>query len=491
MEQIKFYTAKNGQETCSINNINIHSSYDPDKESSRFVDAIDTSINPAIILITEPGLSYCIKFLRIKFPKTKLIAIRYSNSFEKYNENWDYVFNFYDYNCEQKIYSELSNKFTDEEICSALFLSWQPSSKIYQNNEKIIWEVIKKLVIKSRTVLFTRSYFSSRWLINQINFCKNIKNIYTIKKGSSNVIITASGPSLKTSLPFIQKNRNNFFLIAVSSSVKTLLHNKIIPNLIITTDGGWWAKKHIESINNFDIPIALPLEANIQKKFLQTKKIIPLKYSDGIETNLLDICKINSYNAERNGTVSGTALDFALSITTGKIYFFGLDLATSKGYQHTQPNSIEVFNTIYDNRIKTKELRSFKSEINTEALEIYKEWFQNKSESLNNVFRVSNNYNYNNNLGKINDINIQDVEINNINDIEILNSSCNNFDSKQSIQDFINKNYTTENWKKEFFPTEYIAYEKSIDSDEKKSRLNQIEEKNNKLYKKIWKILNE
>ena len=97
MEQIKFYTAKNGQETCSINNINIHSSYDPDKESSRFVDAIDTSINPAIILITEPGLSYCIKFLRIKFPKTKLIAIRYSNSFEKYNENWDYVFNFYDY----------------------------------------------------------------------------------------------------------------------------------------------------------------------------------------------------------------------------------------------------------------------------------------------------------------------------------------------------------------------------------------------------------
>ena len=33
MEQIINYNAKNGQETCSINNINIHSSYNPEKEA--------------------------------------------------------------------------------------------------------------------------------------------------------------------------------------------------------------------------------------------------------------------------------------------------------------------------------------------------------------------------------------------------------------------------------------------------------------------------
>ena len=74
MEQIINYNAKNGQETCSINNINIHSSYNPEKEAERFVNLIEATINPSIIFITEPGFSYCAKYLKQRFPNSKLMT---------------------------------------------------------------------------------------------------------------------------------------------------------------------------------------------------------------------------------------------------------------------------------------------------------------------------------------------------------------------------------------------------------------------------------
>ena len=80
MEQIINYNAKNGQETCSINNINIHSSYNPEKEAERFVNLIEATINPSIIFITEPGFSYCAKYL-----KQRLHDLVYE--YNRYNTN--------------------------------------------------------------------------------------------------------------------------------------------------------------------------------------------------------------------------------------------------------------------------------------------------------------------------------------------------------------------------------------------------------------------
>ena len=492
MEQIIYYNAKNGQETCSINNINIHSSYNPDKEAERFVNLIEAKINPSIIFITEPGFSYCAKYLKQRFQHSKFIAIRYTNLFNKYDSEWDLCLYLSETTKEHELKSKFYELFTDEEICSSLFLSWQPSSKVFIENEKIFWKLIKEIVIKSRTVLFTRSYFSSRWILNQINFCKHLKEIYSIQKGTCNIAITASGPSLKTTLPYIKKNRENFFLIALSSSIVTLINSQIIPDLIITTDGGWWAKKHLECLKNYNIPIAIPSEANIQKEYFSTQKIIPLNYTDGIDSKILQSCNIQSIPAVRNGTVSGTALDLALSLTKGKIYFFGLDLSSSKGFQHSQPNMLELHNSPFDYKISPKEYRIFKTELNCESLKIYEEWFKIKSEKIyDRVFRVSNNYPYSNKLGKILDININDVELNSKIDINVFKTNTTVTNVIEKIKTYIKSNYFTDEWKKELFPTEYIAYKKAISEDEQKEKELQLNNKNEKLISKIWKILNE
>ena len=84
--------------------------------------------------------------------------------------------------------------------------------------------------------------------------------------------------NMKQVLKNIKKYRENFFLIAVSSLLSVLLYNKIFPDLVISTDGGFWAKKHLE-LNGGDLKklkntvFALTDEANCPKDILQNPEI--------------------------------------------------------------------------------------------------------------------------------------------------------------------------------------------------------------------------
>ena len=81
MQDVQFFDSKSGDKTCSINSIRLHSSYDPVKEAQRYVSSLDINFVPSLIVVTEPALSYCAYFLRKRFPKTILVAIRFSNLF--------------------------------------------------------------------------------------------------------------------------------------------------------------------------------------------------------------------------------------------------------------------------------------------------------------------------------------------------------------------------------------------------------------------------
>ena len=126
----------------------------------------------------------------------------------------------------------------------------------------------------------------------------------------------------------------------------------------MTTDGGFWAGEHLKKLLKHDIPVAMSSEAFCSKNLLNKLSVLPLIYGEGISKELTKASGINSKSAIRNGTVSGTALLFAFQYSTKNIFFCGLDMANQTGFQHTQPNELELNNSLYDNRIKNKETRS-------------------------------------------------------------------------------------------------------------------------------------
>ena len=387
---LNFFPAKNGSLNCSYNNKFFHSNYNPENEAEKFVNALNYNFIPEIIFISEPALSYSASYLRKKFPFTKLIAIRFSNAFIEYDNVWDSVINFK----ENTIENDLDNFITEENFSSCIFLSWKNSENIFIKEAEVFWNLLKNYLQIKHDILNTKNYFSSRWLKNTFNNSLSINKISSICKGNQKILIAASGFSLKNCLKKIQDNRKSFFLICLSSALNVLLYNRIIPDLCITSDGGFWAKKHLEYTDNEilnNIPFAYPVEAALPYQILKNNISIPLDYKDSFSSLILQKLKIPAAKAVRNGTVSGSAIDFALSITDNIIGIIGLDLCNQKTYSHTQPNALEKINSTKDFRLKPLSTRLYKSEINTSSLNIYANWFNKQINYYGKVFRIYEN----------------------------------------------------------------------------------------------------
>lgn len=386
--------AKNQSDTCTINGKFIHSSYNPEQEANRFVSSLSFDYKPAIICVIGGILPYCVSEFRIKFPDTKVISILPFSESEidvKHLTLWDMVF-FFDKNRSiQAQAQDLFDNFGEEKLSSLFCCSWLATESLFPEETNLITQVIKKAIELSNSVLTTRSFFAHRWFCNSIRFLCKVQNVISLQHTNKPILLIASGTSLKDSIPFITKNRTCFFVLAVSSAILPLVSNNIIPDACISTDGGFYAKSHLDILitlleKDIAIPLYISLESNIPFALLDKNPIIPLCYEDGLDKYLLQKCKIPYVKALRNGTVSGTALDLAFQITNSKVYACGLDLDSNLGFSHTNPNARERYDSFFDNRLSPTSTRIENQKMQSKALEIYRNWFSSTSKTFNNRF---------------------------------------------------------------------------------------------------------
>ncbi len=495
--EIIFSTAKNGSQTCTANGLPFHSRYNPEREAEQFAASVPTDFTPSFIFITEPALSYCAAHLKKVFPDTKLCALRYCRAFSISDHFFDRTFTLFAENDTAQFEDALFSYMGEEGICACRFLSWLPSAKIFPEQEKAAWQSIKNVLLKSRAALATHSYFASRWIKNAVAFCLTAKRTARIRPGSIPVIIAASGLSLQDALSPLKKVRAGVFLIAVSSAALPLLNAGILPDLVIATDGGFWAHSHLEILARYpDIPIAVSAEAACPKNLLRANTVIPLEFPDGFESRLAAECGFTSVPAERNGTVSGTALQLALSITDNAVFLCGLDLAPSPGMQHCRPNRLEQKAAAQDFRLMPKENRLTHTRFHSESLEIYRQWFSIRSSSFSDrVYRLSNHFDYPNRLGSIEDVDFhflqQKMQNAGKNKPIAFESSKNVIDLPErckKISAFINENAGSEEWLHQLFPAEYLSWKKSAENRPDKWEI--LEKKNRTLVMRLKEKLN-
>lgn len=480
---VSLVKAKNGETTATYNNLYLHSLYNPTKEAERFVENINCSYIPPYIIISEPGIGYSIPLLKEKFPQSKIIIVRYCLDFNKFNNQGDLSYYYNDFS------NKIINDIGEENLINSLFLQWPPSSQIFKEIESQFLIDVKKSFENAKTLLVTREFFEKKWFFNSIKFIKYANNFITLNnKIEKPILIISSGPSLSPLLKDLASVKDNFFIICLSSAIKVCIYNNIIPDLAISTDGGYWAGQHLKSLYKYNIPIALPPEGYLQNDLLKKLLILPLNYGDGLSSNILKKANIKYIKAERNGTVSGTALEFALNNSTKNIYFAGLDMSGQTGFQHCQPNENEINNSIKDNRFNNNEKRAVSGEYSKGVLDIYKEWFQEKKLSERKVFRIINNENKKNSLGEIKDISVSDF----IKNIEI-NTIENNYISKinqnkdlNEVMSYINDEYLSDNWQKSLFPLSMCSLIHNKDNNE---IVNRLQKENKILMEKIKKVL--
>ena len=198
------------------------------------------------------------------------------------------------------------------------------------------------------------------------------------------------------------------------------------------------------------------------------------------------VSDIKFYKAKRNGTVSGTALQFAMDNSTGNIYFCGLDLHSYKGFQHINPNELQINSHILDFNLNSAEKKQVSAMLNSESLKVYEDWFCNFDIRNKKVFRIIEENNKHNTLGRIQDISVKEFEKkitqNQIKkDFNTFFTKQNNVINLEKIKSFLNKNFFNVKIKKQFYPLDFIQYSHSKNQE----ILNNIEEKHQKLFEKI------
>lgn len=486
-----FFNAKNGSPICKKNEIALHSTYNPESEASRFAENANANFIPKLVIVIEPCLSYCFFPLKKKFPNAQFFCIRFDKIFS--NEHWDGFF-FVNEKNENELSEKLFEKFGEETIFSTIFLAWKESESAWQNEMNYAWNEIKKVILKSRDILFTRNHFANRWIVNAFLYCTQAKKFVSIQKGNCPIVITASGASLETALPYLKKNRKKFFLIALSSSLSVLAHANIIPDLCISTDGGFYAKNHLSPMLRLEkkIPLAVNAESAVQNILLSNENFVTLSYGDGIAEKILRALYIPCMHAMRNGSVSGTALFFAQSITDGNIFFAGLDMENKNGVEHARPNENENRDAVFYCKKNSCEQKKV-SRIFSTSLSVYRSWFQTQN-NLKKVFRISEKNNYRFSLGSIRDVDFNFFE-NAIENAEkkfpmFTKETSLDFNKRKNLaKNFLQKMQTTDEWLKDIFPLDYLLYEREIDDEKKLEERKKLFKKNNALTKKLRRLL--
>jgi hypothetical protein len=230
----------------------------------------------------------------------------------------------------------------------------------------------------------TTSAFGKKWVGNFFRNLGILRRTLLYKPMDIPFIITGSGPGLEKAIPVIQQKQEECLLIAASSSVMALSHYGIRADIVMSTDGGNWALRHIypffrkqnnvENAASFAVNLCAALPS-------QCSSVPMLIMNDGSfwQSVILHELSLPSVIIAQKGTVTASAAELALALTSGNIFLAGMDLSVRDIRSHARPyafdhllyDSASRFTPVYSQSfIRSNQIQEGGS------LDIYAAWFK-------------------------------------------------------------------------------------------------------------------
>jgi hypothetical protein len=321
----------------------LHSRYNPQGEAEKYLGSLDLSPGIRFFILIEPGEEYLIPLLHQQFPAVRIIALHIQApktptvAQETPAARWSPEAGI-------PLQTFLEQEIPDTLAAAVRIIEWRPALAAYGEGYRWLLRETVDFIKRIDANMRTAQAFGRRWFRN---FFKNLLLVQRVlvpdHAASIPVIITAAGPGLEEAAPLIQalQRQSPHQILAVSSSVQALRWRGILPDLVITTDGGGWACFHLyECLRGLDAQASLVLAASLSAALpSQCSRLVLLPISDGSlwQTLILQGLGIPFISLAQRGTVSASALDLALILTQGKIYLAGMDLAHQDIRTHARP----------------------------------------------------------------------------------------------------------------------------------------------------------
>jgi len=393
----KLIPAKKGY-TVRAGNISLHSGYDPMLEAEKYTASLHLKKPYQYFILIEPALGYLVQALEKRFPRSEFIILHCSAFFTDErlrallpgNDKNPVTAKAASWNpsCKESLENFLDRLLGGAEPGEIRIIEWKPSVNAYGNLYVDLAARTVDCIRRSAAGKNTVRNFGRRWLRNALRNLPLLRNPAEFSAGMQPVLICAAGPGLEDSLPaIVQWKQSQFppFLIAVSSAAPALLYRKIIPDIIIAVDGGTWALHHLfECFRSIKDQVKRPVIAAALTAALpsQTENWPLLIMGDGSlwqELLLRSRGTLPFLNFPQRGTVSASALDLALFLTGGNIYFAGLDFSHRDIKTHARPYAFDKIPESAASRLTPHYSLTFEREAaisKSGSLGIYSAWFK-------------------------------------------------------------------------------------------------------------------
>lgn len=391
--------SKSGMPYASFEGRALMSSYDPKLEAERLIAAKLPPPGSTIIVLGD-CLGYLCRELKRLRPESPLIAFIYHEGLLAHGD-WANAMVWSPANPLSPL-GFLRHKLGDDAPRSLRFIDWPQAARVFPSLAESCLRGLKEYSLFSNGNASSFQVFGRSWLFNPL------KNLIlgrfwglTAFTTGMEVAILGSGPSLEGSLSCLAiplKSSNRPLLIALSSSLKVLNRHEIKPDLIVSSDAGYWARAHLCCLEQRHSLVCAPLGARIPYQVLEQTGILPLSGQNPYEDALLGQLNLAAIPCNPSGTVAGLALDIAQSLKPRRIALIGIDFASVDLQGHARPTALDFYHEQSSSRLCPSYTTIFRGHLSDRRLAgpyrmstqllSYAAYFSERARSCKNLLRI-------------------------------------------------------------------------------------------------------
>lgn len=388
--------SRSGRTTASFRGKSLHSTFDPEKEADRFVDS-QLNADPNTVVVIGPALGYICDSLLRRYPGARVFALHLSDETASARIQTDSVV----WQPSAGEPAQFLSASLDEIECASLQVcEWPPAVECFPEEAKKVRDALESVVRRHIASLATEGANGRRWISN---LCRNfvglahplLPSAATTRHVKACVLI-AAGPSLEQALPTIRNLRSQLAIWVVGSALDAVMAANIMPDLAISADPAMYAAEYLREARRVPVPVAGPLTG--ARGFADITPVWPLQTGDGIEDVFWSDIDPPPSPVPAHGTVTGTALNLALSTSSWPVVLAGLDFAWHELRDHGRPHVAETYRRIAERRFSPYHTQQYGRWIRLSAdhdswrssddLMIYKHWFEQRGGHDRRVFRL-------------------------------------------------------------------------------------------------------
>ena len=373
----------------------LHSRYNPRLEAERYVAALSLNGAARFFILIEPGLGYLIGPLRKRAGNAKIVAL-HASALNALRETMSPEDSSGCDTADAEWYPEsgipvrdfLEKEIPDSGAAEIQILEWRPALAVYHEAYLNLVEEAAEFIKRADANARTLKAFGRSWFRNFFRNLEIIRSVLCPLQIPLPLLVTGAGPGLEDVIPRIQEERGALFILAVSSSASALEANGLVPDMLIATDGGLWARYHLydscrgaqraRKSGALPCPLAAAMTASLPSQ-CASLPFLPLCDGSLWQTLILRELNIPFIVTPQRGTVSAAALDLAFVLSEREIGIAGIDLANRDLRSHARPYSLDRFLEEKDRRVNPFYSQTYRRSSMLKAggsYGIYASWFE-------------------------------------------------------------------------------------------------------------------